>query len=113
MFLQHLDERHRVPRQPVQVIVGDVVGDALVPRAVQVDLPRRPDDGADRTERSGPRDPELRRPGEIAHVGLPPEHQHVEVVGLHLSQRPLAPTDSQCPLVGQDLSFHRPYGAYG
>ena len=39
--LEHLDQRHRIPRQPVEVVVADLVGDALVPRAVQVDLAGR------------------------------------------------------------------------
>ena len=51
-------------------------------------------------------------PDDVPDIGLAPEHQYVEVVGLHLSQRALAPADSQCPLVGQDLSVHsEPYGA--
>jgi hypothetical protein len=42
---------------------------------------------------------------------LPPEHEYVEAVGLHLSQRSFTPTASQCPFVGQDLCFHfQPYG---
>ena len=35
-----------------------------------------------------------------------PEHQHVEVVGLHLRQRALAPPGAQRQVVGQDLSAH-------
>ena len=96
------------------MVVRDVVGDALVPRTVQMDLPRRPHDGADRSERPSPCDPQLRRARKIPDIGLAPEHEHIEVVRFHLSQRALTPAESQCPLVGQDLCVHtEPYGVYG
>ena len=94
-LLEHLDQRHRVPRQPVEMVVADLVGDALVPRAVQVDLTGRADHLADRAERPGARDPQLRRPGHVPDVGLPAEDQDVDVVGRHLGQHPLAPAAAQ------------------
>ena len=74
------DEVHRVPRDPVQVVVGDVVGDALVPGAQQVDLPRRAHDHAAGAERAGAGVPQDRHARHVADVGDPPEHEHVEVV---------------------------------
>ncbi len=59
-------------------------------------------------ERPGAGHPQLRRTGHVADVGLPAEDQDVEVVGLHLGQRPLAPPGAQSAVVGQDLSRHRP-----
>ena len=53
-------------------------------------------------------------PGNVPDIGLAPEHEHVEVVRFHLSQRALTPAEPQCPLVGQDLCAHsEPYGVYG
>ena len=91
----------------------DLLGDALVPAAVEVDLPGGPHDDADRRERPRARHPQLGRPGDVADVGLAAEHQDVEIVGLHLGQRALASPGAQCAVVGQDLSAHWPcpYGA--
>ena len=75
--------------------MADLLGDALVPGAVQVDLAGRADHHTDRPERSGARDPQLRRSGHVSDVGLAAEHQDVEVVGRHLGQRPFAAAAAQ------------------
>jgi hypothetical protein len=64
--------------------VGDVVGDALVPGAEEVHGTRLTHEHAGRTERPGPGDPQLRRPGYVTDVGLAAEDQDIEVVGRHL-----------------------------
>ena len=112
-LLEDVDQRHRIPRQPVEVVVADLVGDALIPCAVQVNLAGRADHLADRAERPGARDPQLRRPGDVPDVGLAPEDEDVDVVVGHLGKHPLATAAAQSFRVGQDFERHqaRPYGA--
>ena len=50
---QHPDQRHGVPGQAVEILVRNLLGHALVPRAVEVDLAGGPHVGADRPERPG------------------------------------------------------------
>ena len=91
----------------------DLLGDALVPAAVEMDLSGGPDQHTDRCERTGTRHPKLRCTGDVPDVGLASEHQDVEVVGLHLRERPLTPPGAQSQVVRQDLLGHQccPYGA--
>ena len=67
----------------------DLLRNALVPGAVEVDLAGGAHQRTDRPERPGAGDPQLRRAGHVSDVGLPAQHQDVEVVGCHLGQRPL------------------------
>jgi hypothetical protein len=48
----------------------------------------------------------LWRASDVTDVGLSAEHQDVEVVGVHLSQRALAPAGAQGEAVGDDLFCH-------
>ncbi len=77
------------------MVVADLLGDALIPRAVEVDLTGGAHQYADRRERTGARDPELRRPGHVADVGLASQYQDVEIVGVHLSDGALTPPGAQ------------------
>ena len=88
--------------------MGDLLGDALVPRAEQVQLLGRPHDHAAGAERAGAGVPEDRDARGVADVGDPTEHEHVEVVRLHRreqagSRRPCA----EGRVVGARLSRHR------
>ena len=92
----------------------DLLRHALVPAAVEVDLTGGTDHDADRREGPRPGDPELWRSGHVADVGLPAEHQDVEVERLHLGHCACAPPCSQGQAVGDDLVGHQmpaPYGA--
>ncbi len=89
------------------MVVTDLVGDALIPCAVQVDLAGRADHLADRAERPGARDPQLRRAGDVPDVGLAAEDQDVDVVGGHLGQHPIAAAAAQSLWVRQDLECHQ------
>ena len=91
--------------------MGNVVGNALVPGAEQVDRAGLAHQHAGRTERPGPGDPQLRRAGDVADVGLATEDQNVEIVRRHLLQRPPAAPRPQRAAVGQDFSCHT--GSYG
>ena len=105
-LLEDVDQRHRVPGQPVEMIVADLVGDALVPCAVQVDLTRVADHLADRAERPGARHPQLGGTGDVPDIGLAPEHKDVDVVHGHLLQHPLPAAAAQSLCVRQDLGSH-------
>ena len=105
--LEHRDEVHRVPRDPVQVVVGDLLGDALVPGAEQVDLAGRPHDHAAGAERARARVPQQRHARRVADVGHPPEHEQVEVVRLHRRERSLAAAVAERGVVRERLSRHR------
>ena len=106
-LLQYIDEGHRIPGQPVQVIVADFFGDSLVVGAVEVDVPGGAHHDAHRTERSRAGYPQLRRAGDVTNIGLPAEHQDVEVVCVHLGQRPFPTSGAQCPGVGRNFSRHK------
>ena len=60
--------------------MADFLGDALVSGAVEVDVPGVAHYDTHRTEWSCPGYPELRGADDIADVGLPAEHQDVQVV---------------------------------
>ena len=106
-LLQDVDQRHRIPGQSVEVIVADLLGDTLVIGAVEVDIAGGAHHDTHRAERSRPGYPQLRGAGDIANVGLPPEHQDVEVVCLHLGQRPFPTPDPQLQGVRRNLSHRR------
>ena len=111
MPLSTVDEVHRVPGDPEEVVVRDLLGDALVPRAQEVDLAGRAHDDAAGAERAGAGVPEDRHARRVADVGDPPEHEHVEVVGLHRGEQPLAAARRGAP--GRRGGAQSPYGAYG
>jgi hypothetical protein len=104
--LEHLDEVHRVPGDPVEVIVRDLVRNAFVPGAEEVDLARPAHGHAAGTERARARVPEERHTGHVPDVGDPSEHEHVEVVLLHGGEGPLAPALPEGGMVRERLSRH-------
>ena len=109
--LEHLDEVHRVPRDAVEVVVRDLLRHPLVPRAQEVDLPGGAHGDAAGAERSGAGVPEQRHARHVAHVGDAPEHEDVEVVGLHRREGPLATALLGAP--GRRGGAQSPYGVYG
>src|SRR6202042_1687104 len=60
----------------------------------------------DRAKRPGSPDPQLRRAGHVAYIGLATQYQDVDVVGFHLCQRPLPTAEPKVPAVGRNLSAH-------
>ena len=104
---ENVDELQRIPSQAVEVVVVDLLGHTLVGRAVQVDLAGGAVEHADRPERAGARDPQLRNAGDVADVGLTAQHQHVQAVGPHLGQGAVAPRRAERPVIGPDLRNHR------
>ena len=58
----------------------NVVGDAFVPGAEQVNRAGRAHQHTGWAKRPGPGHPQLRRAGDVADVGLPAEDQHIEIV---------------------------------
>ena len=100
---QHLQEVRRVERDPVQVLVRDVVGDALVPRHEEVDGAGRADEHTPGPERPRPRGPQPRHTRDVAGVALPADDEHVDVGGLHLGEHPRTPRLPERGVVGEDL----------
>ena len=83
---QGFDEVASVERDPVEVLVRDVVGDTFVPRAQQIDRPGGPLEDASGSERTGSRCPQPRRSRHVAGISLAPEHEHVDALCLHFGQ---------------------------
>ena len=82
-------------------------GDALVIGGVEVDIAAGAHHDTHRTERSRPGYPKLRGTSDIADVGLPPEHQDVKVVCIHLGQCAFPTPDPQLQGVGRNLSHRK------
>ena len=101
--LQHLQEVPGVERDPVQVLVGNVVGDPFVPGAQEVHRPRSAHEDAPGTERSRTGGPKPRSPRDVPGVALTPDHEHVDVRRLHLFQHARPAGLAQRRIVGQDL----------
>ena len=101
--LQRLHEARRIERDPVEVLVGDVVGDALVPRAEQMDGPGRPHEHAPGTEGSRAGGPQPRRSRHVAGVRFAPDDEHVDVGLLHLGEHTRPAGESQGRVIGTNL----------
>ena len=75
----------RVPRDRVEVLAREAF-EAVVAVGEQVHRAGAAHDDATRRERARAREPEPVRAGDRARVGLAAEHQHVDLVALHLGR---------------------------
>ena len=101
---QHLHEVHGVEGDAVQVLVGDLLGNPLVPRAQEVDRPALAHEHAARSEGPGTRRPQSRRARDVAGVPLAPDNEEIDVGLLHGGQHAGAAGQSERSFVGEYLN---------
>ena len=100
----------RVPRQAAEVLVGDLLGHAVVPRRVQEVDPAVGPQRAERRPRRDHRPPDRPVAGDVAGVALAPEQQQVDAGIVHGRQDAIAPVGPEAGEVdpGAVLQRHRP-----
>ncbi len=84
--------------------MGDLLGNALVPRAQEVHRPALAHEHAARTEGPGTGRPQSRRARDVAGVPLAPDNEEIDVGFLHGGQHSGAAGQPERSFVREDLN---------